>query len=106
MDLVLAYQAYVIKKLIYPIGLLTVDEVVYMGVWNSANTNSFLYGGQIIILCVSRDIFNFVYNDRRLENNYDGSSELGVRPVISLKGTTVFSGSGTKSDPFVPKFIY
>ena len=97
-------------NLTYPVGLITADEMSYAGgVCNSSNTNDsfYLYTGQYY-WTLSSYAFNYLtargfyltsvgaLNDNNINYFY------GVRSVISLKsGTTISSGSGTATDPFI-----
>ena len=104
------------NALTYPIGLITADEVVLAGgLYNYVNTNEsyYLYTGQFFWLSSARGwsndyggaiafysyvfyVFDFMYGNAVLD------SSVGVRPVVSLKAsTTVVSGTGTESDPYV-----
>ena len=95
--------------LIYPIALLTADEIVYAGaVWNQSNSSYYLYNNTWW-LSMSPDYFYGNYarvfcvrsTGSLLDYNYDENS-YGVRPSISLKaGTTAISGDGTATNPYV-----
>ena len=105
-------------KLIYPVGLITLDEVVFAG-FNTyySNTSDF------------KDTTNYLYTNSNYLTlspvmlNADGDAPVGsvssagavgngyvahtsgVRPVISLKSGTVVepTGSGTTTNPYVVK---
>ena len=94
------------NKLSYPIGLLTIDEIMLAGgKYNTNNTNYYLYTGKdfwtgspyryhnsLATLITSNGYLNGwpVYND------------IGVRPIISLKlSSKVISGNGTVNSPYV-----
>jgi len=106
------------KALDYPIGLLTLDEVVYAGGvlnTNYSNANYYLYNGQYWWTMTP---YSFVYyydarvglvtGDARVHYgvmgyDVDGSRKdlSGVRPVINLKSTVKYSsGNGTKESPY------
>ena len=98
------------KRLTYPIGLITADEVVYGGIpWyqNGSATSNYLYTGQNywtmspyhfnIIACIF-----IVHSYGYLSNSGDGvTSTNGVRPVINLRSDVIItSGNGTATSPF------
>ena len=97
------------EKLTYPVGLITLDEVLMSGGINgSANTLYYLYGGQNY-WTMSPSNFNTWFNT---EGAYVASSgELGrsgtwdgygVRPVVNLDSDNLtFTGNGTMQDPYV-----
>ena len=112
------------KALSYPVGLVTMDEVMYAGyaggysngayVLTAPNINSYINIG-----------FNFYtmtpigflwptnwtngsyamiyYIDARSINDVDPQTHysFGLRPVINLKSTLSVNGSGTKNNPFI-----
>ena len=93
----------------YPVGLITADEMKYAGASNSSNGNSsfYLYTGSYYW---ALSPYNFGYTsavefELNSSGNLSGRSVYGsggVRPVVSLKsGTTISSGLGTATDPFV-----
>jgi len=103
------------KALDYPIGLLTLDEVVYAGGVvtkngiTSYNTNYYLHNGQYWWTMTPTGVYNS-YNDNRIGlptgdgrvnygHTYHGN---GFRPVINLKSNVeVAGGFGTESEPYV-----
>ena len=94
--------------LTYPIALLTVDEIVYAGAANSINNNTYyLYTASnwwtMTPRSFTRDntfLFYVYVTGSFINTNVD--YRYGVRPAISLKvGTTVVSGDGTSSNPYV-----
>ena len=94
------------------VGLITADEVAYAGgLIGSENLNYYLYTNQYYWTMSPSD-FYVSYN--RASNfcvrNKDGSfgsdtvefTTPGIRPVINLKSSTVFSsGTGASSDPYI-----
>ena len=99
------------KSLIYPIGLITADELVLSGM-KKRQINKFAW--------TYTDIAYFTMTPSQFDHNYTVSdvwalnkylhgymtvgSELYVRPVISLKSDVKISGGiGTINDPFVVK---
>ena len=98
------------KALIYPIGLITVDEVSFAGgVSNIGNSSYYLYTGQHYWTITPFDypyasVF-FVYLNGNFSGNYRNYvawNEPGVRPVINLKSdVTISSGTGTETDPYI-----
>ena len=89
--------------LTYPVGLITVDEIMFAGGINSANNSYYLYtgldywtGSPVVPEVMFAVLQNgapapFVFKD----NN------LGVRPVISLSSKAKLSGDGTWNNPYV-----
>ena len=97
--------------LIYPVGLITADEMAYAGgVYGSSNTNSsfYLYTGQWYWTLSPYNV-NYslavefsLSSDGNLGSTSVGTSG-GVRPSVSLQpgiGMTG-GGSGTSADPFI-----
>ena len=97
--------------LIYPVGLITADEMAYAGgVYGSSNTNSsfYLYTGQWYWALSPYNV-NYslavefsLSSDGNLGSTSVGTSG-GVRPSVSLQpgiGMTG-GGSGTSADPFI-----
>ena len=95
-------------ELIYPVSLLTSDEVAYAGgVYHTANNSYFLYNDFGWWL-LSPSYFNgtkalvfFVYAGGL--SDYTVDSLYGIRPAISLKsGTKIeYGGDGSKENPWV-----
>ena len=93
--------------LIYPIALLTADEVAYAGaVYKENNTSYYLYNNaNFWTLSPNSFVGNRANNfDVNASGSFNGNTVFnpyGVRPAISLKvGTTVISGDGTSSNPY------
>ena len=101
------------KALTYPVGLITADEVAYAGgVYGTNNSSYYLYTNQYYWT-----MSPYNYNGETAYEylvdasgflNYNGVNRpgvdisRGVRPVINLKATTtISSGNGTASSPFV-----
>ncbi len=96
------------KALIYPIGLITADEVAFAGaVWLTTNEDYYLYTGERYWTITPVE-FNFNNTEAHVFIEYtQGISSLrviwsrGIRPVINLKtDVTISSGNGTASQPF------
>ena len=95
------------KALTYPIGLIAADEVVYAGgVYGQINGSYYLYTRQnywtMSPNCFDGDYARmfFVISDGDLGDGIVRNA-LGVRPVINLKADTLFTGTGTTTDPYV-----
>ena len=97
------------EKLTYPVGLITLDEVLMSGGINgSANTLYYLYSGQTYW---TMSPSSFYTGFRALEAHVASSGELdrndawrgyGVRPVVNLDSDNLtFTGNGTMQDPYV-----
>ena len=103
-------------KLTYPVGLITLDEVVLAGfntkysntgdyddVTNYLYTNSIYWTFSPVMLdargyaCVG-----YVYSAGYVHYDYVGGAR-GVRPVVSLISGTLVTGSGTTTNPYVVK---
>ncbi len=100
-------------KLDYPISLITADEVAMAGgVWNTANSNYYLYNGQYF-WTLSPSYFASNYSAARawgvassgsLIQWYRVTDSYGARPVINLKvDTQITKGDGTALNPYAVK---
>ena len=97
------------KKLTYPIGLITADEVTYAGEYDGQeNSNYFLYTNMDYITMTPsffRDIYFYAGNFHVYKNGGLGSdsinANIGVRPVINLKSNISLIGNGSKESPFI-----
>ena len=96
------------SKLTNAIGLITADEVAYAGgkySYSSSDIKYYLYTGNYY-WTMSPDYFvefadGFLVHSTGFLIVIDGvNSDGGVRPVISISGTALNSGTGTKTDPF------
>ena len=96
------------KALVYPIGLITVDEVIYAGNAYYGSNYSFYLNTEQNYWTMSPAYYStrsnqagvLIMNGSSL-NWHDVTNSYGVRPVINLKADTQFTGTGTISDPFV-----
>ena len=97
------------KKMSYPVGLITLDEVLMGGGFGGqANDKYYLYTGRSFwamspdgFLTGSGHAQGFrVWSDGNL-SGYWVSDGYGVRPVINLKASTTVTGSGSQTDPYV-----
>lgn len=94
--------------LIYPVGLITADEVCMAGeslLYVDANNSYYLYNGNRYWTMSASSYdrgFAYSYNvkDDGDISTYGLSDSLGLRPVISLKSDITFSGNGTMNSPF------
>ena len=106
--------------LIYPVGLITVDEINYAGAVLGRDG-----GDSNFYLNTDRQYWSMTpyrvdsdatyepnaesyylrrgdYSGSAIGNTYSVDTSMGIRPVISLKpGTAISGGSGTATDPFV-----
>ena len=98
------------EKLTYPVGLITLDEVLMSGGINgSANTLYYLYSGQNYWTMSPSDftiwfiaLEAYVASSGELVHNDVTWSGYGVRPVVNLDSDNLtFTGNGTVSDPYV-----
>ena len=95
------------KKLEYPVGLITADEVSMAGgVYHSDNSSYYLYTNQIYWLGSPGTspsngfVYGFIVYSSGYINYYGVGSSNGVRPVISLSSEAKLSGYGTYSNPY------
>ena len=97
------------KKLTYPIGLITSDEVVLAGGYiHYSNTNYYLYTGQSFWTMSPFDYDKDYSSAGMLIISNTGAfawgwvqNSNGIRPVINLKKNVILSGSGTSTDPYL-----
>ena len=102
------------KALTYPVGLITADEVSLAGgAWYTDNNSYYLNTGKWYWALSPGDIDAYadgrayanvlaVYSDGYLFKISVYYSFFGVRPVVSLKTSTlVTKGTGTETDPYV-----
>ena len=99
------------------IGLITADELLYAGAYfRSSNTSFFLYNSSITQPCwtMSPSFWDssahykagmmILDSDGRMHDWPDSGNtlteNLGLRPVISIRGDIEMDGSGTASDPY------
>ena len=92
--------------LTYPVGLLSMDEMVLTGGWSTSNRGYYLYSGQYW-WASSPNYFrgSGAYVRHGVPNGSAGyelnvSVAYGVRPVFNLKAEALAQGSGTASDPY------
>lgn len=103
-------------KIKYPIGLLTLDEIILAGlsgnITSAPNSTYYLYTGDdywsmspSYMYHTSAFVF-YVFNDGSIVNYYVGGELHGVRPVISLKLGIEFEpvGDGTPTNPYIVKY--
>ena len=94
--------------LTYGIGLVTTDEVVLGGGWNSYNSNYYLRTGDEYwtsspyYFSGSRAYGRHVFSDGYANDYYSVYNTYGVRPVINLSSEILNNGDGTASNPFHP----
>ena len=110
------------KKLSYPIGLITADEVmlaghaggVFDGSYNhqKSNNGSYLTTGNNFWTMTPAGGYNpfggtywlavvfYVYASGGIDDDDVGSTR-GLRPVVNLKSGVTITGSGTKTNPYV-----
>ncbi len=106
-------QGYGNGALLYPIGLITADEVVYAGGYGMIQNNKyFLYSSQYYwtlspnFYTEGSSVF-VVHYKGNLRHSWvkAANNDIGVRPVINLKADTPFTndGDGSKDKPFTVK---
>lgn len=95
------------NKLVYPVGLLTMDEVIYSGVTTSGTSDSYLINNVIPWWTMSSHSFNtkpYIYyvntNARLLYSSV--KSLYATRVSVVLKSdASVISGDGTVNSPYI-----
>ena len=99
--------------LTYPVGLLTVDEVILAGIGgNNSQSSSFYLNTRDYYWTMSPYYFSdysasaHYVNGELLSVSNISDSDYGVRPVVSLKLGTEFDtgGDGTPTNPYVVKY--
>ncbi len=92
--------------LMYPVGLLSMDEIVLAGGWNASNSGYYLYSGQVWRASSPGYFEGGFAAVRRVDSrgyadsNYGVDNAYGVRPVFNLKAEILSQGSGTATDPY------
>ena len=95
----------------YPVGLLTIDEIMLSGICSSTtNTSSYLADGSkwwtmspSSYYITSSNIFSKVEKSTAA-NSSSQDNQNGLRPSIALKiGAEITSGDGTVNSPYVIK---
>ena len=96
------------KKLVYPIGLLSADEVNLSGATMSKNSNYYLYTGYSYLLNTPSSTFSGATSDGlSIEFGGDIKNNLvmlssGVRPVLTIASSVlVQSGNGSQNNPYI-----
>ena len=94
--------------LTYPIGLITVDEVVMSGGgMNIENKKYYLYSANIFwTMTPTENYYNnalvfFVTQDGRIGSSGVDYDDVAVCPVVSLLSNAISGGDGTVSNPFI-----
>ena len=101
------------RKLKYPVGMITADEVSYSGgIHFSANSNYYLYTGAKYFTITPAFYYStnqymsmyYVNGSGSLTSIYNYGTNTGLRPVINLKPSVLYdSGSGIEADPYKVK---
>ena len=98
--------------LTYPIGLITADEAILAGGYNTDNSNFYLYTGQVYWTMTpylyDRNYYNVACNRYINSNgtvlyalmNDHVDYQNGVRPVINLTKNILRNGDGTVNNPY------
>ena len=86
------------KKLTYPVGMITYDELKLGG----TNSTSYLYSGSEYFTMTPSYFYIVSLLFRTSTGDEEATGLAGLRPMIALKSTTkILSGSGTVNDPYV-----
>ena len=99
------------KKLVYPVGLLTADEVVYAGgVLFQTNASMYLTNGSDYWTMSSSRFSSSALVLNSDENGYfrlnNVINKMGVRPVVNLKASVEVTNetqNGSKTNPYIIK---
>ena len=92
--------------LTYPVGLLSSDEIVLAGGWNTYNSGYYLCTGQDwwasspYYFNGSDAFVRYVASNGAANGDYYVRGADGVRPVFNLKAEVLAQGSGTAEDPY------
>mgnify|MGYP007029427811 CR=1 FL=1 len=92
--------------LTYPVGLMTMDEMVLAGGWNEENSGYYLYSGQYWWVSSPGNFMGSYAGVRRVHSNgcadvpYFVYVAYGVRPVLNLKAEVLKYGDGTLNNPY------
>ncbi|MCM1053515.1 MAG: hypothetical protein NC483_06045 [Ruminococcus sp.] len=94
------------KVLDNPVGMLTIDEVAYAGKVFATSSKSNYLDTDNDYWTISPSYYNAygadifcMRSNNVLDDNY-ANQNFGIRPVINLKSSTTFTGSGTQSNPY------
>ena len=96
------------SKLIYPVALLTEDEIVFAGSM-AGYSSSFYLKGSTSSWTLSPEMYNinggaymFMFNGVGTISDYVVNNSQGIRPAISIKpGQSIIKGTGTSTNPYV-----
>ena len=102
------------QNLSYPIGMITIDEIMYAGSkHNTINRLYYLYNGQaywtmtpMAFSSIYNSIFPHTMSPEGIARGYatGSTTSINVRPVINLKADVEITGGiGTQNEPFVVK---
>lgn len=106
------------KELLYPIGTISMDEVMLSGGNGNANTNYFLHTGTSYFTISPYEfeykkvgVLYYYYprviyaNDRGKLLETDVYTKHGYRPVINIASSIYYDkGTGTSSDPYILRY--
>ena len=96
--------------LIYPVGLITADELAIAGgKFETSNSTYYLYtkqlywsGSPAYFYSGGNSLGFFVTSSGNLDYNAYVDNGLGARPVVSLSSKAKLSGNGTYNDVYIP----
>ena len=92
--------------LTYPIGLISTDEAVLAGGYNSNNAHYYLYSGQTYWTSSPREFDGNIVRRMRVDfwgsANCSTSSDDVVRPVLNLSQEVLKKGDGSMENPYQP----
>lgn len=98
------------KKLKYPVGLLSIDDIILSGInfTSQSNNDSFLYTDKEYWL-ISPGYWSslgaasvIIFNTREKPSIFDPSQDGGVRPALTISNSVLLkSGDGSQNNPYV-----
>ena len=92
--------------LTYPIGLISTDEVVLAGGYNSNNSYYYLFSGQTYLTSSPVNFDGDIVRSMRVAGwgraDYSAGGSAVVRPVLNLSADVLNNGDGTMENPYTP----
>ncbi len=89
------------------IGLITADEVIFAGGLSGVNNETYYLNNGTIFYTLTpseyspRDPQMIAVTDSGAINTISAKEEHAIRPVLNLANTTVVTGAGTESNPYI-----
>ena len=92
------------------VGLITADEVVFAGgIYENDNTSYYLNNGEKFVTMTPSEYYYYnaymmVVTETGALNKINTITDVGIRPVITLKSNLTVSGKGTQDNPYTIDF--